>query len=79
MKHPWGTTAEITDPNIIRNPLEYLVTFPEEKTQFKYCVDAYDFSYKPSEVPKPKPDVRNVGDFEGLNFFKNTTLVWLNA
>ena len=79
MKHPWGTQAQISDPNLIRNPLEYRVTFPEQKTRFQYCVDAYDFAYKPTEVPPPKPDVRNVGDHEGLKYFLNTSLVWPNA
>ena len=76
MKHPWGNTAQINDPNLIRNPLEYLVTFPVEKTQFQYYVDDMDFFYRANNVPPPKPDVRNVGAFEGLKYFKNTSLVW---
>ena len=78
MKHVWGTVAQIKDLNIVRNPLEYLVAFPVQKTQFQYCVDAMDFAYKPDQVPAPSPDVWNVGGFQGLKYFKNTSLVWLN-
>lgn len=79
MKHVWGTQAEINDPNLIKNPLEFRVAFPVKKTQFAYCVDKYDFAYKPNEVPRPLPDIRNVGDYKGLQYFENTSSVWLNA
>ena len=79
MKHPWFGVTQINDPNLRRNKLEYLVAFPKRKRQFEYCVDEMGFAFKPTHVPPPRPDVRTIGDFQGLKYFQNTSLVWPKA
>ncbi len=77
MRNVWGTTLQVKNLNIIRNPLEYLVTFPEHKSQFDYYVGPMDAMYREGSVPAPWPDVRNVGEIHGLPYFQNTSRIWL--